>query len=67
MCWGGMCIISTVSGLSFLGADCVGCQHLLGYITLCGCWIGACGLFGILLVVSGDVETFYVWMGGSVE
>ena len=35
MCWGGMCIVLTIPWLWYIGAGCVGCQHLLGYSTLC--------------------------------
>ena len=49
MSWGGICILWTIMGLWCLGDGCVGCQHLLGYSTLCVCWIGVCGLFGVLL------------------
>ena len=48
MCWGNMCIVLIGPELWCLGASCVGCQHLLGYSTLCVCWFGVCGLFGIL-------------------
>ena len=44
-----MCIVLTIMRLWCLGANCVGCWHLLGYITLCVCCIGMCRLFGVLL------------------
>ena len=34
----------------------VGCRNLLGYNTLCVCWIGMYGLFGVLLCCVGLCE-----------
>ena len=61
ICWGGMCIFLTIPGLCCLEANCVSCQHLQGYSTLCVCWIEVCGLFGNYVIVSGHVKDFYVW------
>ena len=39
-----------------IGANCVGCRHLLGYNPLCVCWIGVCGFIGALLCCVGLCE-----------
>ena len=46
MCWGGMCIILAMVGLSCLGVECVNYQHVQRYSTLYVYWIGACEVFG---------------------
>ena len=61
MCWGGMCIVLTISGLWCLGAGFVGCRHLLGYNTLCVGYLVYC------FVVSWYTKAFYVWVDASGE
>ena len=41
--------INLIPRLWCLGASCIGCQHLLGYRTLCAYWIRLCGLFDVPL------------------
>lgn len=43
-----MCIVSTFPRVWYHGVGCVGCQHILGYSTLCVRWIGVYGQFGVL-------------------
>ena len=44
---GGTCINHSRIMMSLAG--CVGSWQLQGYSTMCVCWIGVCGLFGVLL------------------
>ena len=58
MCWWGMCIVLAIPRLWCLRADCIDCQHLLGYSILFVCWIEVCGLFGVLLCYVGLCKGF---------
>ena len=46
---------------------CVACQHLLGYSTLCVCWIGVCRLFGILLLLCWAMRKSFMCAWVQVE